>query len=140
MKALICAFNTKYVHSALAPWCLKAGVREYAKDCDCKIFESTINEDFDIILGKILKYDFDLVALDRTDEGKSDSLVAACRLDDDGVLFENSGAFGVFDHVERRTGLDRSSYVEGFEFDEYFRRAGLDHPAQAHKRRMADGI
>ena len=62
MKALICAFNTKYVHSALAPWCLKAGVREYAKDCDCKIFESTINEDFDIILGKILKYDFDLVA------------------------------------------------------------------------------
>lgn len=62
MKALICAFNTKYVHSALAPWCLKAGVREYAKDCDCKIFESTINEDSDIILGKILKYDFDLVA------------------------------------------------------------------------------
>lgn len=62
MKALICALNTKYVHSSLAPWCLKAGVSMYAKDCECQIFEGTINEDYSCLLEKILKYDFDLIA------------------------------------------------------------------------------
>lgn len=62
MKSLICALNTKYIHSSLAPWCLKAGAKMYAKDCDCQIFESTINEDFDSLLKKITEYDFDLIA------------------------------------------------------------------------------
>ena len=62
MKVLICTLNTKYVHSALAPWCLMAGVREFAPDCECNIFEGTINENTDTLLEKILRYDFDLIA------------------------------------------------------------------------------
>ena len=62
MKSLICALNTKYIHSSLAPWCLKAGAEMYAENCDCQIFESTINEDFDSLLKKITEYDFDLIA------------------------------------------------------------------------------
>ena len=62
MKVLICTFNTKYVHSALAPWCLRAGAKKYAPDCECNIFEGTINENTDTLLEKILRYDFDLIA------------------------------------------------------------------------------
>jgi len=60
MKVLICAINTKYVHSSLAPWCLKAGVDAYT-DCECGVYESTINESREKILADILSYDFDLI-------------------------------------------------------------------------------
>ena len=61
MKSLICALNTKYIHSSLAPWCLKAGVMEFAKDVECNVFEGTINESENILLEKILGYDFDMI-------------------------------------------------------------------------------
>ena len=61
MKALICALNTKYVHSSLAPWCLKAGVREYGRGTDCYIFEGTVNEDEDKLFFKIMEYDADII-------------------------------------------------------------------------------
>ena len=44
MKALICCLNSKYIHASLAPWCLLAGVKAFAKnDYDIKVLESTIN-------------------------------------------------------------------------------------------------
>ena len=61
MKALICALNTKYVHSSLAPWCLMAGVREYGKGAECEIYESTINESEEKILSVLLEKNFDLI-------------------------------------------------------------------------------
>ncbi len=61
MKALICALNTKYVHSSLAPWCLLAGVREYAPECECRVVEGTINEEEESILNKILENDFEII-------------------------------------------------------------------------------
>ena len=61
MKSLICALNTKYVHSSLAPWCLKAGVYEYAKNTECRVLEATINESTDSILEKILGCEFDII-------------------------------------------------------------------------------
>ncbi len=60
MKVLICALNTKYVHSSLAPWCLKAGVDAYTQS-ECSVYESTINENPEKILSDILSYDFDMV-------------------------------------------------------------------------------
>lgn len=61
MKALICALNTKYVHSSLAPWCLKAGIQKYSPSVKCEVLESTINEPEELILQKILKKDFDII-------------------------------------------------------------------------------
>jgi radical SAM superfamily enzyme YgiQ (UPF0313 family) len=60
MKVLICALNTKYVHSSLASWCLKAGVDAYT-DCECKVYESTINESPEKILSCILSEEFDII-------------------------------------------------------------------------------
>ncbi len=43
-KLLICALNSKYIHSSLAPWCLYAGIKAYGNaDIDAKVFESTVN-------------------------------------------------------------------------------------------------
>ena len=61
MKVLICALNTKYVHSSLAPWCLAAGIEQYAKGVEWEIYESTVNEDYDTVLDAIMQYDFDLI-------------------------------------------------------------------------------
>ncbi len=44
MKVIISCLNSKYVHASLSPWCLLAGVREFAKgDYDALVMESTIN-------------------------------------------------------------------------------------------------
>lgn len=44
MKVVISCLNSKYIHASLAPWCLFAGVKAFAKnDYDIKVFESTIN-------------------------------------------------------------------------------------------------
>lgn len=61
MKVLICALNTKYVHSSLAPWYLKASAQKYAKNLECEIFETTINESEEKILSKILEKNVDLI-------------------------------------------------------------------------------
>lgn len=44
MKVVISCLNSKYIHASLAPWCLLAGVKAFAKnDYDIKVLESTIN-------------------------------------------------------------------------------------------------
>ena len=44
MKVIIGCLNSKYIHASLAPWCLLAGVKSFAKnDYDIKVLESTIN-------------------------------------------------------------------------------------------------
>lgn len=46
LKVVICALNSKYIHSALAPWYLKADVETHcAKTISVTIIERTINED-----------------------------------------------------------------------------------------------
>ena len=61
MKALICSLNTKYVHSSLAPWCLKAGVEKYSNGAECEVFESTINESEEKIISEISRREFDII-------------------------------------------------------------------------------
>ena len=46
MKVIIACLNSKYIHASLSPWCLLAGVREFAKgEYDATVMESTINGD-----------------------------------------------------------------------------------------------
>ncbi len=55
MKVVIGCLNSKYIHASLAPWCLLAGVKEFAKnDYDAKVFESTINGNLHDFAQKII--------------------------------------------------------------------------------------
>ena len=63
MKAVICALNSKYTHSALAPWCLLAGVRAFAPELEpsVEIAEGTVNQSDEELL-HLLSGDADLLA------------------------------------------------------------------------------
>lgn len=55
MKVVISCLNSKYIHASLAPWCLLAGVKNFAqKNYDAKVFESTINGNFHDFAQKII--------------------------------------------------------------------------------------
>ncbi|SDM78750.1 B12-binding domain-containing radical SAM protein [Acetanaerobacterium elongatum] len=54
--AVLCALNSKYVHSSLAPWCLLAGVKAYCPaDIQACVVEGTINEALTDISARIAK-------------------------------------------------------------------------------------
>jgi radical SAM superfamily enzyme YgiQ (UPF0313 family) len=53
-KAVICALNSKYIHSSLAPWCLYTAFKsQHIDDCECKVIEGTINEKTENIYDRI---------------------------------------------------------------------------------------
>ena len=60
MEILICALNTKYVHSSLAPWYLKASA-EKNEDVACEVYESTINENSEKIIDDITSKKYDII-------------------------------------------------------------------------------
>lgn len=63
MKVVIACLNSKYVHASLSPWCLLAGVREFAKcEYDATVMESTINGDTKDFADKIINEKPDVVA------------------------------------------------------------------------------
>ena len=63
MKVIISCLNSKFVHASLSPWCLAAGVREFAKNTyDISILESTINGDIQGFAQKIISEKPDIVA------------------------------------------------------------------------------
>ena len=63
MKVVIACLNSKYVHASLSPWCLLAGVREFAKNAyDTLVMESTINGDGESFAQKIINEKPDVVA------------------------------------------------------------------------------
>ncbi|MBO5420454.1 MAG: DUF4080 domain-containing protein [Clostridia bacterium] len=63
MKVVIACLNSKYVHASLSPWCLLAGVREFAKSShDTTVMESTINGDIISFAEKIINEKPDVVA------------------------------------------------------------------------------
>ncbi len=59
MKIVICALNSKFVHSSLAPWYLKSSCGEFA---NCAVVEGTINECVETVFGRITAENPDLVA------------------------------------------------------------------------------
>ncbi len=63
MKVIIACLNSKYIHASLSPWCLLAGVREFAKgEYDATVMESTINGDIKDFADKIINEKPDIVA------------------------------------------------------------------------------
>ena len=63
MKVIIACLNSKFVHASLSPWCLLAGVREFAKnEYDVSVFESTVNGDMQAFADKIIAEKPDIVA------------------------------------------------------------------------------
>ena len=63
MKVVISCLNSKYVHASLSPWCLLAGIREFAKGSyDAVVIESTVNGNSDAFADKIIAEKPDVVA------------------------------------------------------------------------------
>ncbi|NTV91147.1 MAG: B12-binding domain-containing radical SAM protein [Clostridiales bacterium] len=60
MKIVIAALNSKYIHSALAPWCLKSSC-DNSRD-EIRVCEFTINDSQEAILAGIFEEKADLVA------------------------------------------------------------------------------
>ncbi|SHI10082.1 Radical SAM superfamily enzyme YgiQ, UPF0313 family [Sporobacter termitidis DSM 10068] len=55
MRAVICALNSKFVHSSLAAWYLLAGVETYgAGGVTAEVLEGTVNEDFHAVAARII--------------------------------------------------------------------------------------
>ncbi len=54
-SAVICALNSQYIHSSLAPWCLAAGVATYCHEegITAKVVEGTINEPLEEVAARI---------------------------------------------------------------------------------------
>ena len=61
LSVVICALNSKYIHSSLAPWYLKAAIEAYCTDVQVNIIESTINDSLDAIAEKIVKLNPDVI-------------------------------------------------------------------------------
>ncbi len=63
MKVIVSCLNSKYVHASLSPWCLLAGVREFAENTyDISVMEGTINGDSESFAEKITDEKPDVVA------------------------------------------------------------------------------
>lgn len=55
MKTLICTLNSKYIHSALAPWCLFAACKAFCSNTiSFRVLEGTVNENQQKLFEKIL--------------------------------------------------------------------------------------
>lgn len=62
MRAVLCALNSKYIHSALAPWYLAAAVKAYAGDAvTVSVVEGTINQSDDAVLERLLAQPADVI-------------------------------------------------------------------------------
>lgn len=56
LNAVICALNSQYIHSSLAPWCLLAGVNAYCeKGITAQVIEGTINENIEGVAQRIVE-------------------------------------------------------------------------------------
>ena len=62
LKVVMCAINSKFVHSCLAPWYLKAAAQEMCPDVECQIIEGTINEKEESLLERIIQSGANAVA------------------------------------------------------------------------------
>ena len=61
MKVTVCAINSKYIHSSLAPWCLAGGLEKYAPEIEYNVIEGTINENVDDIFDRIISENSDVI-------------------------------------------------------------------------------
>ncbi len=63
LKIALISVNSKYIHSSLSVWYLKAGIEKYSEgDIDAEVIESTINAPVDDLFSHLSKSDFDIFA------------------------------------------------------------------------------
>lgn len=56
MNTVICAINSKYIHSSLAPWYLAAGIKACCgKNISVRVIEGSINDDINTIAERIIE-------------------------------------------------------------------------------------
>lgn len=54
-NTVICALNSQYIHSSLAPWCLLAGVNAYGQSgITAQVIEGTINDNMENVAQRII--------------------------------------------------------------------------------------
>ncbi|MBR4868379.1 MAG: DUF4080 domain-containing protein [Clostridia bacterium] len=55
MKIVVCALNSQYIHSSLAPWCLRAGIKEYGdSNLQVTVVEGTVNEHVTAVADRLI--------------------------------------------------------------------------------------
>ena len=81
-----------------------------------------------------------VIALDRADERKTDALIAAGRLHDDGVGADQTALFRLGDHTVRCARFDRAADIDALVFDEDIRAVRRDDAREFDHRRVADGF
>jgi len=62
MKVVICSINSKYIHSSLGPWYLKAAALEAGAKSEIEIIEPNINLKPDYIMDKLINFKADVLA------------------------------------------------------------------------------
>jgi hypothetical protein len=56
MNTVICAINSKYIHSSLAPWYLLAGIQNHCVEgVTAEVVEATVNEDLKTVAARIIE-------------------------------------------------------------------------------------
>ena len=91
-KAVICALNSKYIHSSLAPWCLYTAFKSrQTENCECKVVEGTINEKTENIYKRIINEKPKLVAFSCYIWNIGRVLELAEQLKNDGVIIALGG-------------------------------------------------
>ncbi len=64
LRVTLLGINSQYVHSSLAPWCLKAGLTAYARaEHKAAVVEGTVNEPPEGLLGRVAATGPDLVGI-----------------------------------------------------------------------------
>lgn len=53
--AVICTYNSQFVHQSLAPYCLLAGIRKFAPERAATVKEGTVNEPWEVLLEAVLR-------------------------------------------------------------------------------------
>ena len=88
-----------------------------------------------------IRHDDDhLIALDRTDEGEADALVAAGRFHDYGAFGQEALPLGGLDHVESGSCLNGSADIDTLELDQNFRIVRTGHAVETDQGGVADGF
>ncbi len=63
-RIVLAAVASQYVHSALAPWCLKAGLEKYAlTPCGIQVVEGTVNETAQEVARRIIAQEPDILGI-----------------------------------------------------------------------------
>lgn len=63
MRIALATLNSKFIHSSLSLWCIKAGVDGFCTEKhEVKVFESTVNADTDKFCDEIISFKPDIVA------------------------------------------------------------------------------